>query len=74
MRSVNMSKQNHMVEKDFTLQFYKGENRMRVDIEGMDIFILRDRDGNGVLLRGQDEIEDAITLLTKIKDTKLANK
>ena len=69
-----MSKQNHVVEKDCTLQFYKGENRMRVDIEGMDIFILRDRDGNGVLLRGQDEIEDAIALLTKIKETKFANK
>lgn len=69
-----MSKQNHMVEKDCTLQFYKGEDRMRVDIEGMDIFVLRDTDGNGVLLKGQDEIEDTITLLTKIKETKFANK
>lgn len=69
-----MSKHHHMVEKDFTLQFYKGKDRIRIDMEGMDIFVLRDVDGNGALLKGQDEIEDAITLLTKIKETKFANK
>lgn len=69
-----MSKHNHMVEKDCTLQFYKGKDRMSVDIEGYDIFVLRNKLGEGIVLNSYDEIEDAITLLTKIKETKFTRK
>lgn len=65
--NYNMVKHNHMVEKDCTLQFYKGEDRMKVDIEGFNIFVLRDKNGVGFLLNGYDEIDDVISLLTKIK-------
>ncbi|MEI3891988.1 MULTISPECIES: hypothetical protein [unclassified Bacillus (in: firmicutes)] len=65
-----MSEHNHMVEKDCTLQFYKGKDRMSVDIEGGNIFVLRTKLGDGILLESYDEIKDTITLLTKIKETK----
>lgn len=66
-----MSRPKHMVEKDCTLQFYKGEDRISVDLEGNDIFVLRNKHGENFLLDGYDEIEDVITLLTRIKETKL---
>lgn len=46
---------------------------MSVDIEGSDLFVLRNRYGTGLLV-GSDEIDDAIALLTKVKEDMEQNK